>query len=214
MPLDSIDEAAGLGLLAFARPAYAMAEAGAAQSQNLFSMNADQVQSLGFDGSGITVGILSDSFDTRVSPATNLAQDVANGDLPSGIVILADFTAANNSQTDEGRAMAQLIHDVAPGADLMFHTAFLGMADFAQGIIDLAAAGADIIVDDIRYFAEPFFQDGIIAQAIDTVSAMGVMYFSSAGNYARRSFASAFVDSGETIELTLEVGGTRTLAAK
>ncbi|MFP4579043.1 MAG: hypothetical protein ACOCXU_07345, partial [Coleofasciculus sp.] len=38
---------------------------------------------------------------------------------------------------DEGRAMMQLIHDVAPGADLAFHTAAFNQTDFAQGILAL-----------------------------------------------------------------------------
>ncbi len=63
--------------------------------------------------------------------------------------------------------MAQIVYDVAPGAGLAFHTAFNGEADFAQGILDLAAAGSTIIVDDVFYFAEPMFQDGVIAQAVD-----------------------------------------------
>ncbi len=61
-------------------------------------------------------------------------------------------------------------------------------ADFANGIGKLAAAvsaggaGAKVIADDIGYFDEPFFQDGIVAQAIDAVEANGVAYFSAAGN--------------------------------
>src|SRR4029077_9091478 len=61
-------------------------------------------------------------------------------------------------------------------------------ADFANGILKLASAtssggaGAKVIADDVGYFDEPFFQDGLIAQAIDTVAGQGVAYFSAAGN--------------------------------
>ncbi|HUI59464.1 MAG TPA: S8 family serine peptidase, partial [Steroidobacteraceae bacterium] len=85
---------------------------------------------------------------------------------------------------DEGRAMLQIVHDIAPGATLGFHSAEWGEADFASAIKALATAGAHIIVDDVGYFDEPFFQDGIIAQAIDTVESQGVAYFSAAGNDA------------------------------
>jgi hypothetical protein len=54
-----------------------------------------------------------------------------------------------------------------------------------------------VIGDDLVYFAEPMFQDGIIAQAVDTVKSQGVAYFSAAGNEVRRSYQHAFVDSGD-----------------
>jgi len=89
--------------------------------------------------------------------------------------------------------MAEIVHDVAPGAKQAFYSAFYGQADFAQGIIDLKAkVGCDIIVDDIIYYSEPFFQDGIVAQAVDSVKSMGVSYFSSAGNQGKASYESAF----------------------
>ncbi|MDD1428921.1 S8 family serine peptidase, partial [Dolichospermum sp. ST_sed9] len=53
-------------------------------------------------------------------------------------------------------------------------------------------AGASVIVDDVIYFAEPMFQDGIITQAVDQVAANGVAYFSSAGNQTNKSYQSAF----------------------
>ena len=48
----------------------------------------------------------------------------------------------------------------------------------------MAAGGAEaeILVDDIAYFEEPFFQDGPIGAAIEEVSGAGVAYFSAAGN--------------------------------
>ena len=146
----------------------------------------------GVDGTGVTVGTLSDSFDCLGGAAA----DVTSGDLPAGIDVLQDETGCG-SGSDEGRAMMQLIHDVAPGADQAFHTAFDGMADFALGIIELADAGADVIVDDVIYFAEPMFQDGIIAQAVDQVVARGIPYFSAAGNIGRQSYEGPFRSSGK-----------------
>ena len=54
-----------------------------------------------------------------------------------------------------------------------------------QNIRDLADSSkgnANIIVDDVVYLAEPFFQDGVVAQAVDFVAGSDVVYFSSAGN--------------------------------
>jgi subtilisin family serine protease len=101
--------------------------------------------------------------------------------------------------------MMQIIHDVAPGASQAFHTAFTGVAGFAQGIRDLANAGAKVIVDDVIYFAEPMFQDGPIAQAANDVARnQDAAYFTSAGNNGRNSYESAFQPSGESGVLNTE----------
>ncbi len=130
----------------------------------------------GLDGAGITIGILSDSFNIHGGYAT----DVTSGALPSGVTVLQEGPANGG---DEGRAMAEVIHQVAPGANLMFYSAFRSEADFATGITALAAAGANIIVDDVTYLDEPFFQQGsAISQAVANVVAAGVSYFSAASN--------------------------------
>jgi uncharacterized repeat protein (TIGR01451 family) len=197
-PIASIDQLEGVADLQFARPSYAMVNAGSIESQGDAAMRADDARAVfGPDGSGVTVGTLSDSFDR----SSGAAGDVASGDLPAGIVVLDDSVAG----TDEGRAMMQIVHDVAPGASQAFHTAFGGQADFALGIQELAGCpagsepgctpggvAADVIVDDVIYFAEPMFQDGVVAQAVDHVVAAGVSYVSSAGNYGRDSYEDEF----------------------
>ena len=172
-------------------PVYApITRVGSATSQADFVHEADRVRAslpTGFDGSGVTIGVMRDSYDTTGNGSA--AADIASGDLPAvGVNVLQDFAGGS----DEGRAMLQLGHDVAPGADLAFHTAIGGQANFANGITELAATGSNVIVDDIIYFAEPMFQDGIIAQAVDQVVADGASYFSSAGNNGRDSYESAF----------------------
>ena len=84
--------------------------------------------------------------------------------------------------------MLQIVHAVAPGASLAFHTADISEADFANGILALEAGGAKVIADDVTYFDEPYFQDGIVAQAINTVEADGVAYFTAAGNNSNLSY--------------------------
>ena len=126
---------------------------------------------LSVNGSGITVGVLSDSFNDLGGAAA----DEADGALPpaSDIDVLQDLPSGGS---DEGRAMMQIVHDIAPGADLAFYTAFGGEQSFADGILALAAAGAKVIVDDVYYSDEPFFQNGVVAQAIQTVEAEGVTH--------------------------------------
>src|SRR5690606_22475487 len=63
-----------------------------------------------------------------------------------------------------------------------FHTALGGEAVFATGIDRLVACGADVIVDDIIYFLEPVFQDGIVADAAARAVRAGRPFFSAAGN--------------------------------
>jgi subtilisin family serine protease len=146
------------------------------------------------DGSGVKVGILSDSYNNLGGAPAG----VQHGELPGPgnpfnykkpVQVLEDL---DSNGTDEGRAMAEIVHDVAPGSQLAFHTANFGQADFAQGIIQLADVGCDVITDDVIYYAEPFFQDGIIAQAVDQVKDRGVTYFSAAGNSSIRSYESEY----------------------
>lgn len=144
----------------------------------------------GVDGTGQTVGILSDSFAASKTPPTTPQQDVALGVLPGPgnpcgytepVEVLAD--AAPGGGDDEGRAMAQLVHGIAPGARLMFHTAFGGQLGMADGILALAEAGATVIVDDISYTDEPHYQRGLVSAAIEQVRRQGVAYYTSAGNW-------------------------------
>ena len=82
----------------------------------------------------------------------------------------------------DGETLLEIVHDLAPGADLYFATASGGQARFAENVEALCEAGADVIVDDIGYFAEPHLQDGVMAQGIDAAVADGCFFFSAAGN--------------------------------
>jgi len=125
----------------------------------------------GYDGTGVKVCVLSDGV-------SSLASVVATGDLPPGVDVLPGQAGSG----DEGTAMLEIVHDLAPGAPLGFATAFISEASFAANIVALKNAGCKIIVDDVSYFDESPFQEGPVVNAVNTVTAAGVLYFSSAAN--------------------------------
>ena len=204
VPVVALSDIAGMSGLKFVKPALVATRVGLTTTQGDRSMRSDLARSqFGVDGTGVRVGVLSDSFDCAPGPFasgqnfTRAGQDAVNGDLPLGVRVLADLhTVPDGECTDEGRAMMQIVHDVAPGAPLSFTTAFTGEEDFASGILALANDGAKVIVDDVEYLDEPMFEDGVVADAVDQVVARGAAYFSAAGNEGRQSYQAAFRSSG------------------
>ncbi|MDQ3013178.1 MAG: S8 family serine peptidase, partial [Acidobacteriota bacterium] len=167
---------------------------GSLNSEGDVAHRADQVRTLGINGNGVRIGVISDS-------SRFLAQSQASSDLPAGVTVLAGQSGvmADNSDTGEGTAMMEIINDLAPGAQLFFATGFGGEANMAANILALAggANNCDIIVDDLTYYAEGVFQDDVIAQAVNTVTAAGVLYFSSAGNSGNLNDATPGVWEGD-----------------
>ena len=146
----------------------------------------DGRNAFGVNGTGVKIGVISDGVDS-------LAARQATGDLPPVVTVLPLQAGSG----DEGTAMLEIVHDLAPGAELFFATANPDQAQFAQNIRDLRTAGCDIIVDDFLYFNESPLHDGqptglnstlgIIAQAVNDVTAAGALFFSSAGNEGQAS---------------------------
>lgn len=168
------------------------------------------------DGTGIRIGVLSNGVNS-------MASSQATGDLPPTCSSLTppaterciNVVPGQAGSGDEGTAMLELVHDIAPGAQLYYATALPTIAQFATNIRTLRDTyNCDIIVDDISYFVESAFQDGqgplvvsttnggIVTQAVNDVVASGALFFSSAANSGNLSDGTAgtwegdFVDGG------------------
>jgi len=190
VPLTSLERlAANPNVVHIAPAAQGTTNVGALTSQGYISHKANQVIALGKDGTGVKVGTLSDSVDS-------LAALIATGDLPAGTTVVPG--QSGNPGTSEGTAMMEIIHDLAPGAQLFFATASNGTANFAANIRTLRDTyGCDIIVDDFTYFNEGVFQDGPIARAVNDVVASGALYFSSAANSGNLTSATSGTWEGD-----------------
>jgi hypothetical protein len=162
---------------------------GSALSQGDRTHRADTARAnTGATGSGIKIGVLSDGVNS-------LPTSIANGNInPS-----ATFLAGQAGSGDEGTAMMEIIQDLVPDAQLIFATANTGDTQFAANIVALQNAGCTIIVDDFTYFNESPFQDAVISQAVNTVSAAGAMYFSSARNSGNKNDGTAGTWEGDFV---------------
>ncbi|HEY4284553.1 MAG TPA: S8 family serine peptidase [Chthoniobacterales bacterium] len=212
VPADRIADVARIpGVLSMSLSHRPRKNVGATTSGGVFQQGTDTLNAQGLDGTGQTIGVISDSYDTATKdlfgdPLTiHAAQDIASGDLPglgnaanpNPVVVVEDFSDPDS--VDEGRAMLQIALDVAPKAKLAFATGFVSKIDFADNIRKLRTdANCSVIVDDITYTEEPMFSDGIIAQAVDDVVNSSVLagskcaYFSSASNYQGGGYLSDF----------------------
>ena len=170
---------------------------GAANNEALASTFSDVAQTeFNVTGAGSTVGVISDSVNQYNG---GLSESYGTGDLSSAnpVDVLADGPSGS---TDEGRAMLENIHDIAPGANLAFDTAAGGDLAMSQSVTALAnTAKANIIVDDVSFPDEPLFQDGYISQSINTVTGQGVTYFSAAGNQANGGYLSNWRSASGTV---------------
>ncbi|HEV7732983.1 MAG TPA: S8 family serine peptidase, partial [Candidatus Binatia bacterium] len=137
----------------------------------------------GLDGSGVRVGVISDGID-------GLAAAQATGDLPA--VMVPPDPRCTLGSGNEGTALLEIVHDLAPGADLMFSSGIASTLTFVQAVECLVAAGAKIIVDDLGFSSEPYFEDGVVAAAVRAAVAAGVSFHSSAGNGALLHYEAPF----------------------
>ena len=180
-------------------PGYATVQVGSVTTQGEGILRANIARSsLGVDGSGVRVGVISVGSE-------GLEDAQTSDDLPADVQVLSPFTTCDVAMFGlgcaEGTAMLEIVYDVAPSVTLGFCGArtSLEMIFCVATLID--DFNADIIVDDLAFFSEPYFEDGPIARTVAAAVASGVIYTTSAGNLAARHYEAEFmgVAVGENI---------------
>jgi len=202
VPTDQLDNAASIpGVRALTMEHEPVKRAGKYSSQSRELLHTDVLNQQGFTGQGITIGVLSDSFNTarfaKHPPRTTAEQDEKHGYLPV-VNVLQDSGGPGHPGSDEGRAICLIAYAEAPSCNEAFATANPSEVNFAKNIVRLRTeANCDIIDDDVGYFDEPVFSDGIVSQAVDevvtstTLPGKKVIYTSSAGNDGNNGYRSA-----------------------
>jgi subtilisin family serine protease len=180
VPIGSLDGVRSLSFVSEVRePDYAHPHAiGAVATEGDAVLRANAARTrFGASGAGVKVGVISNGVQS-------LADSQSSGDLPFVDVL-------RSGSGDEGTAMLEIVHDLAPGATLAF-SAVATSVEMVQAINALRNAGARVIVDDFSFFGEPKFQDGMVAQTIRSFAQAGGVYVGAAGNNTKRHYRAIY----------------------
>jgi len=194
------------------------------QSEGVSLTGAVSYQSAGYTGAGVKVAVLDLDF-------SELHAAISQGELPDTIVAVdcseesctTVSSPYDNLGTDKhGTAVAEIIHDMAPGAQL-YLIKIEDRLDLVTAKDFCIAQGVKIINHSVGWTNTNFY-DGLcwlhnpVCTADDAYD-HGILWVNSAGNYARKHYSavytdlnntelhdqgiSIFAEAGETIELSL-----------
>jgi len=170
-------------------------------SEGVFSHKVDRVAALGdYRGRGVKVGVISNNVKY-------IGELQAMGELPAVTVIEGKsgegLEETQGRKDSEGTALLEIVHDIAPEAELYFATGYPDQAAMAESIRALVDAGCKVIVDDVTHPGEPAFQDGVIAQAINEAVAAGCIVFSASGNFGNKESGRSGTWEGDFVPVAI-----------
>lgn len=170
-------------------PAPVLPEA-AHTSQGVALMNADDWHAAGFRGQGVDVAVVDSGFEGRAAAKSA-------GDLPAGFKTKnycdAGLDGAGGG-TPHGTAVAEVIYDLAPDADLWL-VCIDNSLDFAKAITWMGANGIDIFNASLGFVAAyPGDGTGTLKGYSNKAEKKGVTWINSAGNYALNHWGGPYTD--------------------
>jgi hypothetical protein len=252
LPVTMIKQVSALPFVRYIRlPDYGFTNTGSVDSQGDQILRVAQARTqFGVDGTGIRVGVISGGiggvFDTNCSacgPAPDLPSPILTGDLPnaagvrnvfgiltsvSGGIVAQSFPASSpdlENQDAEGTAMLEIVHDLAPGAQLYFANAADGSSMAFEQAVDYITANTDVGVDDESFPNLPVIgsqlgqlvqYDGNDEVSVNTAADLNNDsnpvrgYFTSVGNKALHHYEEPWTDSGTSLTLSCPSGGIPT----
>jgi hypothetical protein len=155
-----------------------------ATADALRRVRADAVHARGLRGSGVDVGVIGRGFD-------------AGDDVVAPHVVDRRQVGDPSRAAGHDTAVAAVVSETAPAADL--YLAGVGSTptpeEYATAIDWLTDRGVDVIVDSGSYFPSVAADERRITAAAERATDRGVVFVTSAGNYADRHWAGTGTDT-------------------
>lgn len=179
LPPEALPELAEeAGVLSVARPQTFEVAAGSQMTQGDAALNGSAWRTAGVVGSGVKVGIIDVGFKGY--------KGLLGSDLPTSVTVKnfvdGQADSAVDGTTEHGTACAEIIHDVAPGAQL-YLAKVATTIDIEEAATWLKAQGVRIISSSIgTYNVSPGDGTGYLENIVAAARAAGITWFTAASN--------------------------------
>ncbi len=171
---------------AFVRLPYP-SEALASTSEGVAITGAADMQQLGYSGAGVRVGVIDLGF-------ASLSSAQGSGDLPAQISVV-DYTGTGTGGTNHGTQVAEIVHDMAPDAEL-YLAKVATYPELQAAVDDMVAAGVRVVVHSVGWFGSAFYDGtGPLCDVVDGAAQNGIQWVNSVGNYRYRHYLGTFSDA-------------------
>lgn len=188
MPLEieALRRIAALNAVSFVRPP--LTPQTLVVSEGISLTGASSYHASGFRGQGVKIAVIDLGF-------SGLSSAQARGELPGGIQTF-DFTGTGvESGTNHGTAVAEIIYDMAPQAQLLLMKV-ADEVDLENAKEEAIRQGAKIINHSVGWFNTNFYDGtGIINNIVADARNRGILWVNAAGNYGRRHWQGGFRDA-------------------
>jgi subtilisin family serine protease len=176
-------------------------QAVAVTGQGVAITGASDMQALGNDAAGIRIGVIDLGF-------ASLSAAQAAGDLPptGPSLSIVDYTGTGTGGTNHGTNVAEIVHEMAPGASL--HLAKVSNeVQLGQALDDMAAAGVRVINHSVAWYAAAFYDGtGPICDIANSADTQGVQWINAMGNSRLQHYLGTFADSNADLRHEFSAG--------
>ena len=163
-------------------------QVGNSTTEALGAFNAPAWHTAGYTGSGVKIGIIDGGFQGY--------QGLLGVDLPAAVTVKNFVDGESDAQADgttqHGTACVEVIHDVAPGAQLYLAKIYTDL-DLEQAVTWLIAQRVDVISTSVGFYnGSPGDGTGHLAALVRQARQAGILWVTAAGNDRESHWGGAY----------------------
>lgn len=172
-----------------------------ALSEGVELTGAGDMHALQQGGAGVKIGVIDLGF-------TNYQNAQASGDLPANLTVV-DYSGNGIGGTNHGTSVAEIVHDMAPYAELYLAKVSTSV-QLEVAMNDMLAAGVDIINHSVAWFGAAFYDGtGEICATTDSAYSSGMLWVNAMGNSRTAHYLQTFSDSDGDLRHDFSTGSVQ-----